>query len=220
MNDNLIPNNIMRKNILYAAAAAILALAGMAVEGCTPTHNGPECVLMGDSITEQWLKYRPEFFENNGFVGAGISGQVTGQILARFDDDVVARDPKTVSILCGINDIAQNQGYISNEDIAKNIGVMIDKAKAAKIRVILWSVLPSDVLCWKREIDPAPLVKDLNIKLKALAKEKGVTYVDFYSDHVTETGGLPADLTTDGVHVTAACYELMEQILLDTLSKK
>ena len=29
-----------------------------------------------------------------------------------------------------------------------------------------------------------------------------------------------ADLTTDGVHVTAACYELMEQILLDTLSKK
>lgn len=52
LNDNLIPNNIMKKNILYAAAAAILALAGMAVEGCTPTHNGPECVLMGDSITE------------------------------------------------------------------------------------------------------------------------------------------------------------------------
>lgn len=210
----------MKKNILYAAAAAILALAGMAVEGCTPSHTGPECVLMGDSITEQWLKYRPEFFENNGFVGAGISGQVTGQILARFDEDVVARDPKTVSILCGINDIAQNQGYISNEDIAKNIAAMIDKAQAAKIRVILWSVLPSDVLCWKREIDPAPLVKDLNIKLKALAKEKGVTYVDFYSDHVTETGGLPAELTTDGVHVTAACYELMEQILLQKLGKK
>lgn len=88
---------------------------------------------------------------------------MTGQILARFDEDVVARDPEAVSILCGINDIAQNQGYISNEDIAKNIAVMIDKAKAAKIRVILWSVLPSDVLCWRREIDPAP-VDALSIK--------------------------------------------------------
>lgn len=210
----------MKKNILYAAVAAILALAGMAVEGCTPEHSGPECVLIGDSITQQWLEHRPEFFENNGFVGAGISGQVSAQILARFDEDVVARDPKNVSILCGINDIAQNQGYISNENIAKNIAAMIDKAQAAKIRVILWSVLPSDVLGWRKDIDPAPLVKDLNVKLKALAEEKKVTYVDFYSAHVTETGGLPADLTTDGVHVTAACYSLMEQILLQQLGKK
>lgn len=211
----------MKKNILSAAAAAIVALAGIVFIGCTTTsHNGPECVLMGDSITEQWLSKRPEFFRDNGFEGAGISGQVTAQILGRFDEDVVARDPKAVSILCGINDIAQNQGYVSNEDIAKNIAAMIDKAKAAKIRVILWSVLPSDVLCWKRDIDPAPLVKDLNAKLKALAEEKKVTYVDFYSRYVTETGGLPADLTTDGVHVTAACYEIMEKTLLDTLAGK
>lgn len=210
----------MKKNIILSAAvAAVSVIAGMAVAGCTPSHTGPECVLMGDSITQQWLEKRPAFFEENGFVGAGISGQVTGQILGRFDTDVVERDPKAVSILCGINDIAQNQGYISNEDIAKNIAAMIDKAQAAKIRVILWSVLPSDVLCWRRDIDPAPLVKDLNVKLKALAEEKGVTYVDFYSAHVTETGGLPADLTTDGVHVTAACYEIMEQTLLGILRK-
>ena len=212
----------MKKKILSAAAAAILAIAGMAMAGCTPSpsHNGPACVLMGDSITQQWKEKRPEFFAQNGFVGAGISGQVTGQILGRFDTDVVDLDPYAVSILCGINDIAQNQGYISNEDIAKNIAAMIDKAQAAKIRVILWSVLPSDYLCWHKSIDPAPLVKDLNDKLKALAEEKGVTYVDFYNDHVTETGGLPADLTTDGVHVTAACYSLMEQILLEKLGKK
>lgn len=212
----------MRKCIFTAAAAAILSFACMAVEGCTPevSHSGPECVLMGDSITQQWLEKRPEFFESNGFVGAGISGQVSAQILKRFDTDVVERDPKAVSILCGINDIAQNQGYVSNETIAEHIAEMIDKAQAAKIRVILWSVLPSDYLSWNKKIDPAPLVKDLNVKLKALAEEKGVTYVDFYSAHVTETGGLPSDLTSDGVHVTAACYELMENELLGRLSKK
>lgn len=38
-------------------------------------------------------------------------------MLTRFSIDVVQFKPKAVVICAGTNDIAQNQGYISNEDI-------------------------------------------------------------------------------------------------------
>lgn len=207
----------MRTNLLKAMIlGAALMMAGLFLSSCD-THKGPESVMMGDSITWLWNKTRPEFFENNNFVCAGISGQVTAQMLERFDSDVVAKDPKFVTILGGINDIAQNQGYISNEDIVKNIAAMAEKARKEKIKVVVCSVLPSDRIRWRPAIDPAPLVKDLNEKLKAYAKANGIPYLDYYSAFVNENGGLPDELTEDGVHVTEKCYEKMERMYLDCL---
>ena len=36
---------------------------------------------MGDSITEGWVNNDPKFFTDNNFVGRGISGQTTSQML-------------------------------------------------------------------------------------------------------------------------------------------
>jgi lysophospholipase L1-like esterase len=69
-----------------------------------------EAVLMGNSITDNWAKFDPEFFIRNKFVGRGISGQTTAQMLSRFQADVIALDPKMVIIMAGTNDIAQNNG--------------------------------------------------------------------------------------------------------------
>ena len=181
--------------------------------------NSPKCVMMGDSITERWFRNRPEFFRSNGFICAGIGGQTTSQMLTRFEGNVIANSPQVVSILGGINDIAQNQGYISIDDICKNITTMAEMARAKNITVILCSVLPSDKIYWNDSIEPAPLVKQLNEKIKAYAEANSIPYLDYWTRFATETGGLPDNLTEDGVHVTTACYEQMEQMFLDCLNQ-
>lgn len=206
----------------------MLICLGLACQACEPKlkpapkshQSGTRCILIGDSITEIWLRERESFFYNNNLVGAGIGGQTSRQILARFDNDVVRKSPRAVSILCGINDIAQNEGYVSNEDIAANIKTMAKLAKGAGIRVIICSVLPSTTIGWNPSVgNPAPIIADLNEKLKAMARELDCAYLDYHSVLANAQGGLPANLTTDGVHVTEACYEQMEEMLLAKLKE-
>ena len=201
---------------------------GFVCQACEPKlkeppkvyDNGLRCILIGDSITEIWLRERESFFQDNNLIGAGIGGQTSRQILARFEDDVVRRSPKCVSILCGINDIAQNEGYVSNEDIAANIKTMAKMARAAGIRVIICSVLPSTTIGWNPSVgNPAPLIRDLNTKLKTVAMENDCWYLDYHSVLSNDQGGLPGNLTTDGVHVTNACYEQMEEMFLAKLKE-
>jgi lysophospholipase L1-like esterase len=80
---------------------------------------------MGDSITEGWFSTDPEFLPKNNFVGRGISGQVTSQMLLRFREDVIKLKPKRVIILAGTNDIAENQGPISLDKVFGNIVSMV-----------------------------------------------------------------------------------------------
>ena len=62
-------------------------------------------IFMGDSITEEWEKLSPEFFQNEFFINRGIGGQTTPQMLVRFRQDVIGLNPKAVFILAGTNDI-------------------------------------------------------------------------------------------------------------------
>ena len=78
-------------------------------------------VFMGNSITEGWSNFDPDFFINNPFINRGISGQTTPQMLIRFKPDVVKLKPKSVVILAGINDIAGNTGPMKIKNIAENM---------------------------------------------------------------------------------------------------
>ena len=75
-----------------------------------PPANGPRVVLYGDSITDGWPRQRPEFFASTGFIGRGISGEETAQMLLRFRADVIDIGASTMVFLGGINDIDQNLG--------------------------------------------------------------------------------------------------------------
>ena len=177
----------------------------------------PKAVLMGNSITDAWAKKRPEFFAANNFVGRGISGQVTSQMLCRFQADVIALRPKMVIIMAGTNDIAQNNGYIAHEHILQNIQSMCELAKQNKIRPVLCSCLPAAAFKWRPEMKPAEDIKRLNEMIKAYAKANKITYIDYHSALVDERGGLPQKYAKDGVHPNLEAYAIMEKILLENL---
>src|SRR5579885_2869665 len=71
-----------------------------------PAPGEKRVVFMGNSITEGWFKMDPDFFKGKPYVGRGISGQTTPQMLVRFRQDVIDLKPFAVVILAGTNDIA------------------------------------------------------------------------------------------------------------------
>lgn len=176
-----------------------------------------EAVLIGNSITDNWAKFDPEFFAANNFIGRGISGQVTAQMLSRFQADVVALNPKMVIIMAGTNDIAMNNGFISHEHILQNIQSMVELAKYHKIKPVLCSCLPAAAFKWRPNLTPAEDIKRLNEMIEAYAKANKIKYIDYYSALVDEHGGLPKEYAKDGVHPNLDAYKIMEVILLENL---
>ena len=172
-------------------------------------------VFMGNSITDNWARLDPEFFSSHGFVGRGISGQTTSELLVRFRRDVLDLEPEAVAILAGINDIAQNNGYISLENTFGNIVSMCELAKAHRIKVIICSTLPCDRLSWRPEIKPAEQVKELNAMLKDYADRNRILFVDYWSVMANGNGGLDKEISGDGCHPNIDGYEIMEKTFLD-----
>ena len=179
----------------------------------------PTAVFMGNSITENWLKFHPEFFQKKGYAARGISGQTTYEMLARFHNDVVALNPKVVVILSGINDIARNSGYISLENIMGNIISMCDIARANGIVPVLCSILPADRFSWRKDLKPAPLVVEMNKLIKAYADEQGFEYVDYYTSLADETGALKEGLSKDRCHPYPDAYYPMEEAVVKAINK-
>jgi lysophospholipase L1-like esterase len=177
-------------------------------------------VFMGNSITEGWSNFDKDFFINNPFINRGIGGQTTPQMLIRFIPDVVNLNPKAVVILAGINDIAENTGPITLENIAENIISMAEIAKANGIKVLICTTLPAIDFPWSPGMEPGPKVIKLNSILKNYCDSNDITYVDYFSAMSDEKGGLkvPEYTTADDlVHPNLAGYKVMEKIILKAL---
>jgi len=174
-----------------------------------PAAGENRVVFYGNSITDAWAQHFSSMFPGKSYVGRGISGQTTPQMLVRFRQDVVALKPKVVVILAGTNDIAGNTGPSTLEMIEDNFMSMVQIAKANNIRVVLSSVLPAYDYPWKPGLEPAPKIIALNAWLKRYAGEVGETYLDYHAAMADSHGGLPPNLSGDGVHPNVAGYQMM-----------
>lgn len=181
----------------------------------TPTR----VVFMGNSITDGWWNTDSLFFKNNRYIGRGIGGQTTAQMLVRFRADVIDLQPKAVVILAGTNDIAQNNGYIAPENILGNIISMVELAKANNIDVVLCSILPAYEYGWRKGLEPADKIIALNKMIKEYADRHNLTYVDYHSALKDARNGLPEKYSKDGVHPTMEGYKIMERLISEALKK-
>lgn len=186
----------------------------------TPPGNGEKrVVFMGNSITQVWKDSDTTFFKNKLYINRGISGQVTEQMLLRFQPDVVDLKPAVVVILAGINDIAENNGPITIQQIHNNIVSMIKLAQTNNIRVVVCSVLPANNFPWRPAIKPANKVIELNTLLETHCKANNIVYADCYSKMVNKEKGMDKTLAYDGVHPTLAGYKIMEPIVKKAIDK-
>ena len=232
----------MKKNVFYMA---VMALTGIMLFVSTPMVNAqnsfdinnlktwanyeryaednksvgsPIAVFMGNSITDNWARMRPEFFKDNNFVGRGISGQVTAQMLARFRADVLNLHPQVVVIMAGTNDVARNDKYVPVEHIAGNIISMVELAQSHGIKPIILSILPADKYLWRPEItESTKMIIEINTMLESYARLNGITYIDYFNLLKDENNALPKKYSPDGVHPNPECYAIMEPIVKEAI---
>jgi lysophospholipase L1-like esterase len=178
-----------------------------------PVKNEQRVVFMGNSITENWQHDFATMFPGKPYIGRGISGQTTPQMLVRFRQDVVALEPAAVVILAGTNDIAGNTGPSTLEMVEDNIASMAELARAHGIKVVLASVLPVHDYPWKPGLEPAPKIIALNSWIRAYAAQHGATFVDFHSAMADADGGMRSGLSSDGVHPNESGYRIMAPLV-------
>ena len=174
-------------------------------------------VLFGDSITQFWSDFDPNFFVSYALINRGISGQTTTEMVRRFENDVITNAPKKVVLLAGINDIAENKGPITLEAVLYNIQIMVIKAMQHNIEVILCSLLPSNRFYWNPKIQPADSVIALNAMIRNYAEANGLHYVDYYTVMVDSANGLQEKFGKDGVHPNLEGYLQMKNLLIPYL---
>ena len=184
-----------------------------------PTKKENRVVFMGNSITEKWVMFHADFFNENNYVGRGISGQTSSQMLLRFKPDVVNLNPKAVVIHAGTNDIAGNRGPISIAEIADNIFSMAEIAKANNIKVVLASVLPASSYSWSPSVEPIEKISELNSLIKAYAKKNNIVYLDYYTSMVNADKGLIKAYGRDTVHPNLDGYDVMEPLVKAAIRK-
>jgi len=183
-----------------------------------PANDELRVVFMGDSITDMWVQPRfGAFFPGKPYVGRGIGGQTTPQILLRFRADVIALQPTVVVILAGTNDIAGNTGPITLEETEGNLASMAELARTNGIRVVFSSVTPVSNFGHDYRGKPQDMriqrppekILELNAWIKKYAAENGHVYLDYFSAMVDEQGLLKKELSDDGLHPNAAGYAVM-----------
>lgn len=170
-------------------------------------------VFMGNSITEAWAPRFAMLFPGKLYIGRGIGGQTTPQMLVRFRQDVIELEPKVVVILAGTNDIAGNTGPATLDMIQDNLVSMVELAKANGIRVVLSSVLPVYDYPWRPGLEPAAKIVALNTWMRQYAAKNDVGYVDYHTAMADDRQGLKRELSDDGVHPNDAGYRVMAPLV-------
>ena len=172
-------------------------------------ENVDVCFL-GDSITERldWQDAYPSLRVSN----RGIGSDTTLGVLARLGD-VEAQSPRAVALMAGINDISIGR---STDEIIETYAELLDELshRLPDTALVVTCVLPVTAA---HSIDNAD-VQALNVRLQPLCKEKGVAYVDVYSEFCDADGNLNTDLAADNVHPNISGYLVWLQALDTALS--
>ncbi|WP_407425256.1 GDSL-type esterase/lipase family protein [Arcticibacter sp.] len=163
-------------------------------------------VFLGNSITErgEWQ----ELFADCKYpvVNRGIGGDNSFGILARMDE-VLRAKPRAIFLMDGINDQFRKLPHEVSINNYRRI-IRTIKAISPRTRIYLESALPinesmtSEPYTKGRNV----LVPQLNEKLKALAEEERITYIDICPLFQDEKGVLKKEFTMDGVHLKPAAY--------------
>ncbi len=207
-------------------------------EQVTPLQGKQKIILLGDSITQAggnyggyvWLMQRylntlyPQ--SNITLTSAGISGQTSIELLARFQQDVLDKKPDLVTINIGVNDVMRSLKTAPSEaDNTENIEVyrqnltaMVKAAQARNIEVLLLS--PTII---KEDLNSPENIRlrEYIAVMRTVASQHRCRFLDLnlpFRDVILtyqRYGGQSQNiLTRDGIHPNLAGHQILAYTIL------
>ncbi len=117
--------------------------------------------------------------------------------------------------MIGINDVAAGR---SADTIVEGIEKIIDRFRreSPHTKFYLQSLLPVNDCygMFKGHTSRGDVVKEINARLRDVAREKEITYIDLYSSFSNADGKLVQEYTNDGLHLLGEGYLLWKKIVL------
>lgn len=212
------------KKLMMVFLSALFCVTGMQLSAASVSaaESGPVVVAFGDSLTAAGV------FVNNlknqfGFniINAGVGGNNTNDARARFNSDVLAKNPDVVIICFGMNDSALDMAkYVKMETFRANMNYFVTTLKDKGAKVILCtSNYIEESLYYTRHnsavFEPvggaAAFVDSYCQAVREIAAEQQV----YLADVRTACDSYPnrLDITTDGVHCTTLGYSLYSNLI-------
>jgi acyl-CoA thioesterase-1 len=141
-------------------------------------------------------------------INKGIVGQLSEQMLVRFDSDVIRLSPRVVIILGGSNDLGWG---LAPREILRNLSEMYRLSLENEIAPIACTV-PS-TLGYDEGIPPRIL---LNKLLQEHCREIGIPCVDVFRATLDQaTSRLALRYSTDGLHLNSEGYRKMGVVIYE-----
>ncbi|AXY78297.1 G-D-S-L family lipolytic protein [Paraflavitalea soli] len=196
-------------------------------------------VFFGDSITQAGVKpggyitVLGDMYKQKGvqeqyeLIGAGIGGNKVYDLYLRMEEDVLAKDPNTVVIWVGVNDVwhKKTSGTGTDADkFEKFYNAIIKKLQAKNIKVLICTPAAiGEKTDFSNELD-GDLNKYANI-IRQIAQKNNVDLIDLrkaFLDYNLANNPENKDrniLTTDGVHLNEKGNQLVAEQMLKALGK-
>lgn len=195
---NLLRQNPLRQSLLRRILLAMVLTGVLSVSFACPTHAATVLVF-GDSLSaayglrkeDGWVYLLQQQLPEHTFINASISGETSGNGLARLPAYLKEQKPDVLVIELGANDGLRGFPVAT---LRNNLQAMIDLGKQAGCRILLLGM----------QIPPnygPRYAKQFSDTYTQLAEENAVALVPFMLQAIA---GDPAHFQADHVHPTAA----------------
>jgi lysophospholipase L1-like esterase len=199
-----------------------VAVMGREAKIAAEEHPKHLDILAGDSLS---LWFPQELLPSDRrWLNQGISGETSYGLLKRVKL-LDQTQPQNIFVLVGINDLIRG---VSEETLLANQQEIIRHLKRThpQARIVVQSILPhggkhiaqqyertssgKPRAIWVDRLGSLPNahIRELNQRLAKIAELEGVKYLDLHPYFVDSQGDLAEDLSTDGLHLSPAGYQI------------
>ena len=214
----------LRSLVANAVAASIIDREGMAkyhdhyykrfVQFMDePAITDEDVVMLGNSLTENGGDWGKRLGKKH-VVNRGISGDEVMGVYDRLHQ-ILPGHPQKLFLMIGINDVSHN---LTADSIAGMIRLTVERIQreSPETELHLQSLLPINESFGRYKLltGKTDLVPEINTRLKALAQEKKIDFIDLFPLFAEgNTNVLRKDLTTDGLHLNEEGYKIWAKAL-------
>jgi len=211
---------------LISASESAWLTSSVSGAGVTGSQNTMVC--LGDSLTDRaaavsgssvigqstsFLLWANAFSGDKlRIVEAGVSGDTTAQMLARYSTDVAPYPGAWLHLLGGINDVGGDVAYTTT---IANIAAIVTLARAEGRRLIIGTFYPTGTTTTAVR---RRALHQINNYIRSLRSEY-IRVADYYSAMVDSAGVIRTSvLVADAIHPSAYGASLMGRVLADQVS--